>query len=733
MKHLFKTKDAVHDTVLSSDNHEVECTYQGHPFYSIGKAICIGLHLVFLKYCPVRTRVSGSSLRRAIWIFFDFAQGYNLSRPESLQINQVADISTEVFNNFQSYLLENNEPISNAGFLKTALNNAASLTEAIPDLLLPYVIKAKNQPRAPLNDETDAALERAFTSHINLLYKKISFREEVHIATAYTYKEVYSSVARSHSRASIFQWMQHCEENNKKIESRTLLSRASQSPDELLRAFASLPDGRKKILAEFNNRGNEFKFLNPVDPFEGRKILRFKPDPVRVLKTLLDNGYPFNMKLSDIGSNYASNDIFSLAHCNDVVQLLIFTWRGAFQATNSAHLPIWDDLLGMYYPTMLDMSCLIQFIMLQTNWNKETVLALDPENYEHALTGAMNEEHVVLQSEKNRSQGVGKPYHAPKEIIAASTRSDKYSAWNLFGLANNLSAPLKPYALDYINHGKTEAHYNPAFLCIRFSADWVNKGGRHTSASNEKAFLQGIKQFLKKYEIFEDGEKLTSAKDLTLRLRPTWVKRRKQSGDISHGFLALLLGHNSSSTTDIHYDNSAHAQMERYDRLESELESIVALMYDGKFEGMLGTPAQEAVNLPFKVFHIPGMEKPLWACSNQKQPTWHGAKSRVKLGQKCYVVSKCIFCTQAYMFEDSLPYLMERRIHVVELVDDQPPSSSDYSNDLEIELSKIDSILDNWEDNRAIKEAARYQRRNTPLLPRDLNFLQVILEEEDKE
>ena len=84
------------------------------------------------------------------------------------------------------------------------------------------------------------------------------------------------------------------------------------------------------------------------------------------------------------------------------------------------------------------------------------------------------------------------------------------------------------------------------------------------------------------------------------------------------------------------------------------------------------------------------------------------------------------------MFEDSLPYLMERRIHVVEIMDDQPPSASDYSSELEIEISLIDDILDNWEDDRAIKEAARYQRRNTPLLPRDLNFLQIILEEEDR-
>ena len=84
------------------------------------------------------------------------------------------------------------------------------------------------------------------------------------------------------------------------------------------------------------------------------------------------------------------------------------------------------------------------------------------------------------------------------------------------------------------------------------------------------------------------------------------------------------------------------------------------------------------------------------------------------------------------MFEDSLPYLMERRIHVVEIMDDQPPSASDYSSELEIEIALIDDILDNWEDDRAIKEAARYQRRNTPLLPRDLNFLQIILEEEDR-
>ncbi|MNN67199.1 hypothetical protein D3C81_1828200 [compost metagenome] len=101
-------------------------------------------------------------------------------------------------------------------------------------------------------------------------------------------------------------------------------------------------------------------------------------------------------------------------------------------------------------------------------------------------------------------------------------------------------------------------------------------------------------------------------------------------------------------------------------------------------------------------------------------------------GERCYVISKCMFCSQCTVFEDSLPYLVERRIHVEELIEDQPESSSDYSSNHEIELMKIDSILDNWTDEQSVREAVRYQRRNAPLLPRDLNFLQLILEEEDR-
>ncbi|MBX5805106.1 hypothetical protein [Pseudomonas sp. LP23] len=735
MEHLFKQKKVVHDVVISSDNIEMECLYQGHPYYSALNPLCQALHLVFLKYAPTRARGTASTIRRAIWIFLDFAQDYNSTRPLLLQIYTIADISAEVFKAFEGYLFANDHRIDNSTFLKAALNNAALLTEAIPALMLPHSTRPANQSRIPLNDEADAALEQAFKSHTDALYKKLEFRELVHKAKPYTFEEVQGVITGEYSRANIFQWMQYCQENKIPIKTKRLIPYASKSSDAVLRLYSSYPNAREKIFSEYNYRGDKFRFVSPKNPFDTpgstSSLINFKPDLIRTIKTLITNGYPFSTSLPKLGERYAFNKS-TLSSCEDVVQLLIHRWSRDTKCPEPERLPLWDDVLEMYYPSMLDMSCIVQFMMLQTNWNKETVLALDPENFEHPLTGATSDEYVIIHSEKNRGQGIGKPYHAPKPIIAASTRSDKYSAWNLFRLAIELSRPLKNHEFDYIKSNLTREDYNLGFLCIRYYADWVNKGGRHTSMTNEKAALQGAKQFLKKYEVLEDGKRLTSASDITMRLRSTWVKRRKAAGDTSHGYLALFLGHSSKSTTDIHYDNSPVAQAERYDRLESELEAILALMYEGKFDGMLGTPAQEAVNLPLKVFHIPGMEKPLWACINQTQPKWPGAATRVEPGKKCYVVSKCVFCSQCFMFEDSLPYLMERRIHVTELIDDLPATSSDYSSEYEIELAKIDSILDNWEDDQAIKEAARYQRRNSPLLPRDLNFLQVIFEEEDK-
>ena len=103
----------------------------------------------------------------------------------------------------------------------------------------------------------------------------------------------------------------------------------------------------------------------------------------------------------------------------------------------------------------------------------------------------------------------------------------------------------------------------------------------------------------------------------------------------------------------------------------------------------------------------------------------------MKPGERCYSIRNCLHCKQCNIFDDSAPFLIQRQIHLEEILDDPQEGESDYSNTFSTELKIISSILDNWDDPELIREASRYQRRNSPLLPRDLEILQVIFEEED--
>src|SRR5690606_11934172 len=121
-----------------------------------------------------------------------------------------------------------------------------------------------------------------------------------------------------------------------------------------------------------------------------------------------------------------------------------------------------------------------------------------------------------------------------------------------------------------------------------------------------------------------------------------------------------------------------------------------------------------------------GQKNSLWGCSNQYEPTWIGSENEIPEGKKCYSIQNCIFCKQIRLFEESVPYLMERLQHLEDSMSDiyQPDST------LIEEKLIIESILDNWNDDDHIKQSARYQRKNAPLLPRNLNDLKVIFEDD---
>lgn len=454
-------------------------------------------------------------------------------------------------------------------------------------------------------------------------------------------------------------------------------------------------------------------------------IQKWIPNFERCLRTLSLHGHPFSVSISEAID--APKRDFKI----DVLAAIY----GAFRVSPRDYgieRPFFDELLSKYYPSAMDQTAICLFLMLQTGWNKETVTAIDGENFKHILTGAFDTNTVLIVSEKNKSQGNGKPFSAPKTFFAPSNKADKFSAYSLVKLAKSLSLPLSglPLECDAKQH---RDNFNPLFICIRgYRTMFVNdkgvRSGRFLSIGSKYPWESGIADFLKRYPIFENGKRLETAGELTDRLRPTWIRFHRDKLDKPLSLVALQQGHASIETTDVHYDNSGVARQGRRERLREELEIVVQALRERRFKGMLGRRSDASIDMStWRIFTIPGHERALWGCSDSLRPDWPGAAHRVPEGQRCTEISQCLFCSRVGIFEDSLPYLMSRESRIqVELTDYQEP---ELDAPLQDELKIIEYILEVWGDERALKLAARYLRAHPNLLPASMRELSTLVED----
>lgn len=483
------------------------------------------------------------------------------------------------------------------------------------------------------------------------------------------------------------------------------------------------------------------RVVDSIEPYsfeeittEWRLLHCWNPDPARSLKTLISHGHPLSVEFSCF--------VESLRRAREqepvqnVVELIYrrFSQLELVRSLEADSLISLGELFGLYYPTALDQVAIANLLGLQTGWNKETVMAIDGDNFQHVLTGALKSSQTLIVSEKRKSQGRGKPFLHPKAFLAPSSKDDKYSAYNLINLAKELSSPLASLQLDCTSAREIKA-IRPLFLCLRpFLAMKVTTSasgaipGRFASAANRGQWAFGSKSFFEKYEVKENGRRFTKADDLRGRLRPTWIRHVRNRSNRPLSMVAMQQGHASIETTDVHYDSSGPAVQARRDRLRIELDEVASLLRQRKFKGMLGKRGGAAPNLAtLRVFNIPGQEKSLWACMNSFKPDWIGSGTRVSPGMKCSEISQCLFCSQVCIFEDSLPFLMERQSVVQNELSlyEEPPFNSPLSDELRI----IEYILDEWGDEQALKSAARYWRKHPDLLPIDLRSLSILFED----
>ncbi|WJG07737.1 hypothetical protein [Aliiglaciecola sp. LCG003] len=664
------------------DGRIVPCNYLERSDFTFDNDLYADLHYAFVSYGAVISYARAYSFRTGINLFLDFKASYENGMPKSAHLTSITDVIPEVMGKFEQYVKSNKCPKDTHSRFFSVLRKVANENDDGFPLISEKTFKSasRNRVTEPLSKEAFNSLSSLFVSKVDKLYKKIEFIDEVEKLEPYTIEEIKKQIIKQQ--------------------------------------------------AKFNIKGNWY----------------WIPNEKRVLKTLLSINHPFGISLDDFLIFHETlNDkvqtaSVNLLKLNTLEDLIYATYRHAQHRRirkieeKLVALPTLNELLGKYFPQPEEQAVLALFLCLQTGWNKETVFAIDPNNYEHVLSGSIDSDHLLITAEKEKSQSGNLPYFNPKQFLAASDKSNKYSAFNLIRLAKKLSKPLSKLSRESFN--SSDLYYSELFLVMRgvnhmTAKSSINKKepvGRFTSISSKSIYTAAINKLLSETVILDTKGRITSVKELTPKLRPTWIRYVRDESNSPLTLVSLQQGHESIDTTDIHYDNSSIAQQKRLERLSEELKEITQRLRKKNFKGLVHKhKATKKLIGSLRMFYLPSHDRALWGCGNSFSPDFPNAEKIIKDGAKCNEISLCLFCSQVRIFEDSLPFIMDRDETLVRLLDS---SDGFKSTELENELQVIRYIINEWKDEKALKQAARYKRKFDSLLPVDMGSLRVIFEDD---
>lgn len=499
-------------------------------------------------------------------------------------------------------------------------------------------------------------------------------------------------------------------------------------------------DGMRRML-EFRNQVElaEPYGLEEIRPLISELMMTSKRsewviDPARALKTLMEDGYPFNVtRLESLALRKNLRKVpwvRSITRPTDFVLSCCLPYDYSILRKQTPGSIGYDDLVRLYYPTAMNQATLGLFIQRQSSWNKETVIAIDKDHFLHPMSEVARSDVVLVVSEKEKSQSANKNYASPKLAKAMSTRSDKYSIFNLMELAKALSEPLAAVVNSSDSFALDDPLRQSIFLCLsEHESDWqITDSGpdiRVNSLKNQKYWNIGVAEFLGKHQLVDAGVPLKSAIDLEGRLRVTWEYYNAKKTKHPLSLTALQLGHSSLETTSAHYDSSAMAIKDRKVRYRSIQEELMEKFRSNKFHGIVGSNVRaKSADPTFRIFTIMGHERALWACIDSGKPDYPEAVELSK-NERCTRLDKCLSCSRVYVLGDSLPFLMERLSTLQRAVEADEGRLEVHKDEIEI----LEYLLSIWGNQSAIAEALVYMREYEALLPFDMRSLIAYIED----
>jgi hypothetical protein len=373
-------------------------------------------------------------------------------------------------------------------------------------------------------------------------------------------------------------------------------------------------------------------------------------------------------------------------------------------------------------------------VQINTGWNLESIVALTDDVESHTCKDLVDPDNfVVLISTKHRGAK-----HAPKPIYHRSNRHNQFGTYQIL-----------KYVEAIVRKYKGQKQYFAGALWQYIPRPGSSTGktrGRQAHArrqivkainsSNTAVLFRCSRSFVKRHAFKHyKSDGIDHG-----RIRTTYETMREIQG-LPLDAIAFDMHHNEIRTTEKHYasDTSSNdLKSAKIAALQSQLvdacrnyacrlqestslaelrEAISTAKSASTRRSTLRTLSRKLGVPETKVVHLlsPGAQTYIAVCHDANNPTWPGHEHVLTKNEKCVYFDRCVFCTQAMVFAETLPYIAKRIFDLDEKRRNMNPYA--WLRSFGAEHDAWAQILVDWTDQSLVTQAQNAARKGEIDLP----------------
>lgn len=314
-----------------------------------------------------------------------------------------------------------------------------------------------------------------------------------------------------------------------------------------------------------------------------------------------------------------------------------------------------NDVLNYLYPNFSEAYCIRWAIELEAAWTPDIVKNIDINDYEIWFPNNSSKTTLVHSRKCKGQQSESAIDVIDKSLVWPSNNENLNSAINLIKLWIKRTSRLRK-GIHYKNI--TNQIGTDPFLIYLNDFSNFNKTKSTMLAMHPRAINNECSRTRKRYQ-----QKVLGFDFDERQLKPTSLYLTEKNKCLSPIMQVALLGHSDSSLTDEYYKDDAHFQQIRKEKLAEELNAIERSIKDNSFRATL-VPLRSKKTLQDQIITIfteHAGDSPLSVCKDPNKPDWSNDS---KIDTPCHMFNKCLNCSQATVFEDNIPFIVDRFLYL---------------------------------------------------------------------